>query len=364
VSPLSLTGYGSLDALSPSARDLFTGPGSAGLFTSLPWLESFVAAALPRTASPLFLVLADQSGAALAALPCQRLSENGDRGPGDATVASLTSFYSCDFRPLLATSADPGATGFALGRAVARNLAAEPVVRFDSLDIASPGVEPFLSGLARPGRAILRYAHFGRWWENLDGSTFAGYLAGRDGALRETIRRKGARLDRAGAAPCMIGLTGRTGPDEIARGIADYEAVYAASWKEPEPFPDFQPFLMRRLAEAGWLRLALLRIGDKPIAAQLWVVVNRRATVLKLAHDSAFDSLSPGTVLTAYAIRTLMETDRIGQLDFGRGDDPYKRAWTSNRTAHIGALWTSIVRRPALMARHVLGSVKRRLPDA
>jgi CelD/BcsL family acetyltransferase involved in cellulose biosynthesis len=66
-------------------------------------------------------------------------------------------------------------------------------------------------------------------------------------------------------------------------------------------------------------------------------------------------------VLTAFAIRTLMENDRIESLDFGRGDDPYKRGWATNRTPHIGVLSVSIARRPGLIARHFLGAAIRKL---
>lgn len=360
----TLTSHESLDALPPSARDLFERAGAENLFSSLPWFESFVAAALPQGARPFFLVLAGADGRVQAILPCQRVSQDGERGPGDAAVSSLTSFYSCDFRPVIAGDVDPKATAFALGRAGARHLASEPVVRFDSLDSTLPILEPFLAGLSCPGRAILRYGHFGRWWEALNGSTFEEYLSRRDGALRETIRRKGARLERAGAVMSMVGLDGGDLPTEVAQAIADYETVYAASWKEAEPFPAFQPTLMQALNAAGWLRLALLKMGDRPIAAQLWVVIGRTATVLKLAHDREFDAQSPGTVLTAFAIRTLMATDGIDRLDFGRGDDPYKCAWTTNRTAHIGVLWTSIARRPLLVARHLAGALRRTRPEA
>jgi CelD/BcsL family acetyltransferase involved in cellulose biosynthesis len=112
---------------------------------------------------------------------------------------------------------------------------------------------------------------------------------------------------------------------------------------------------MQRLAEAGWLRLALCHLEGRPIAAQLWAVAGNEATVLKLAHDQAFDRWSPGTVLTAFAIRRIMEEGGIATLDFGRGDDPYKAQWTSVRTQHVGILWTSITRRPATVARHALG---------
>src|SRR5262249_56488461 len=112
-------------------------------------------------------------------------------------------------------------------------------------------------------------------------------------ALREVVRRKGNRLARDGGTLTLVAAS------DVEKGIADYEAVYARSWKEPEPFPNFQPALMRALAQAGWLRLALCAVEGEPIAAQLWVVVGGRATVLKLAHDKAFHRLSPGTLLTA-----------------------------------------------------------------
>jgi CelD/BcsL family acetyltransferase involved in cellulose biosynthesis len=64
--------------------------------------------------------------------------------------------------------------------------------------------------------------------------------------------------------------------------------VYRRSWKEPEPFPDFNAALMRALAPLGMLRLGVLHVGETAAAAQLWVVEKHRATVLKLAHDEAF----------------------------------------------------------------------------
>jgi CelD/BcsL family acetyltransferase involved in cellulose biosynthesis len=317
------------------------------MFISRPWLEAFLAAGLQPDAEPMFLVLNGPDGPR-ALLPCQRLAR------GDPSVSSLTSFYSCDFRPLIAAGDD---AAFDLGKSVAEHLSGEAVFGFDSLATDWPGLDPFLEGLSRPGRALLRYAHFGRWWEDVRGRGFDDYLAARDGALREVVRRKTARLERDGAALTMIGA-GRTAA-EVEAGIADYETVYAASWKEAEPFPDFQPALMRKLAEAGWLRLALLHVGGEPIAAQLWTLVGGTATVLKLAHDQRFDKQSPGTVLTAFAIRALMTGETVERLDFGRGDDPYKRGWTTRRTPHTGVRSVSLARRPLTVVRHVLGAAVR-----
>ncbi|HEX4508099.1 MAG TPA: GNAT family N-acetyltransferase [Alphaproteobacteria bacterium] len=330
--------------LPPSADALFASAGRENLFASKPWFEAFLAAGLTPGAEPLFF-MADSPRALL---PCQRLAH------GDPSVSSLTSFYSCDFRPLIAPGDD---AAFLLGRSVAERLSGEAVFGFDSLATDWLGLDPFLKGLARPGRALLRYAHFGRWWDDVRGRSFDDYLAARDGALREVIRRKTARMERDGAALSMIGPN--SSPGEVEAGIADYQTVYAASWKEAEPFPDFQPTLMRKLAEAGWLRLALLHQDRQPIAAQLWTLVGGTATVLKLAHDQRFDKQSPGTVLTAFAIRTLMTGETVERLDFGRGDDPYKRGWTTRRTPHIGVRSVSLARRPLTVARHLLGTVVR-----
>jgi len=346
VSPAILDSFSSLPA---QAHDLFA---SDRLFASKPWFEAFLAAGLAAGAEPLFFVL-NGAGGPRALIPCQRLPH------GDPSVTSLTSFYSCDFRPLIAAGEDEAAAAFELGGALAERLSGEAVFGFDSLDSTWPGLTPFLKGLSRPGRALLRYAHFGRWWEDLQGRTFDHYLAARDGALREVIRRKTARLERDGATLTMIGADSSAAETEA--GIVDYEAVYAASWKEAEPFPAFQPTLMRKLAEAGWLRLALCHLGGRPIAAQLWVVAGGTATVLKLAHDRQFDKQSPGTVLTAFAIRTVMEQDQIDRLDFGRGDDPYKRGWATRRTPHIGVQSVRVARRPMLVARHLIGAAVRTL---
>jgi hypothetical protein len=351
VTATVLAAFDSLEQLPGSASDLLDAAGPDDLFLSRPWLESFVAAGLAPDAAPLFLTLGD-GVSTRAVIPCQRKAS-------DPTLSSLTSYYSCGFRPIVAPGGDTERTLFDLGRKLADRFSGEAVIGFDSLESGHSGLPPFLAGLSRPGRILLRYAHFGRWWENVSDRGFDDYLAERDGALREVLRRKGARLRRDGGRFFLLGPTADDAAVEQA--IADYETVYAASWKNAEPFPAFQPTLMRNLAKAGWLRLALCHIDDRPIAAQLWAVCGGRATILKLAHDRQFDKQSPGTLLTAFAIRTIMEHGRIDSIDFGRGDDPYKRAWTSSRAAHIGVLSVDVKRRPLLVARHLAGAALRRL---
>jgi CelD/BcsL family acetyltransferase involved in cellulose biosynthesis len=85
--------------------------------------------------------------------------------------------------------------------------------------------------------------------------------------------------------------------------------------------------------------------------------------VLKLAHDEAARAASPGTVLTALMIRRLLGEDRVRVLDFGRGDDPYKRLWVGSRRRRIGLVLADPLSPQGLAAlgRQWAGSLLRRL---
>ena len=110
------------------------------------------------------------------------------------------------------------------------------------------------------------------------------------------------------------------------------------------------------------MRLGLLTLEETPLAAQFWVVQDGCATVLKLAHDEASRALSPGTVLTALMIRHMLENEDVSSLDFGRGDDDYKKDWTSQRRQRIGFLLADprSLRGGAAILRHVAGMARRR----
>ncbi|MGC9268580.1 GNAT family N-acetyltransferase [Acidiphilium sp.] len=273
---------------------------------------------------------------------------------GGVVMAGLSSPYALEFTPVLpAADAAARREGGAFGR-VAR---ARSRVRLDALDPDQPGLAAFLAGVAAAGLVVQRFSHFGEWFAPVATDRFDLWLASRPGALRSTVGRK---LKRAREAT-RFALIG--GGDALAGGIADFERVYAVSWKQPEPFAGFNPECMRALAAAGLLRLGVLSTAEGPIAAQYWAVSGGRAMLLKLAHDEAAAALSPGTVLTARMIEAILRDDRPSVLDFGRGDDPYKRLWVDRRRERVGALVIN-PRYPAgmaLLARGAAGALRRRL---
>ena len=314
----SLTVHATLAGLPPASAGLFADP-AEDLFASRLWFATLIGHGLAAESMPRFAVC-DVRGEPFAMLALA--------GRADGTeLRSLTGPYSSAFRPLFA----PGAVALRAGQLIGQSLRRMPPVRLDALEAEAPGLDPFVAGLKRAGLAVLRFDHFGNWHENVAGLDFAAYLAARPGALRTTIRRKAGRRSGAGSDFALI-----TGGGALEEGIAEYEAVYARSWKEPEPFPAFNPALMRATAEAGLLRLGVLRLSGRVAAAQFWVVSGGRAMLLKLAHDESQVASSPGTVLTALMIERLLGEGRIVELDFGRGDDPYKRLWASRRRQRIG----------------------------
>jgi len=92
---------------------------------------------------------------------------------------------------------------------------------------------------------------------------------------------------------------------------------------------------MRLCAKAGWLRLAVAWLGEMPIAAQFWFVYAGRAHVYKLAYDEAHKEHSAGTILTAHLMQHVLDVDRVREVDYGSGDDAYKRDWMSKRRERI-----------------------------
>ena len=147
------------------------------------------------------------------------------------------------------------------------------------------------------------------------GRDFATWWASRPGQVRETVRRKGRKVAI------------RIARDFDVTDWTAYEAIYAKSWKPAEGSPAF----LRRFAEmegaAGRLRLGLASIEGQPVAAQLWTIEDNTAFIHKLAHDPAATANSPGTVLTHALFAMAFDADRVGTIDFGTGDDPYKRDW-------------------------------------
>ncbi len=209
--------------------------------------------------------------------------------------------------------------------------------RWDVVDIhpLDPQTEDFatlIPALRAAGFLPYRYFCFGNWYLPCRGLSFAAYWAARPSTLRNTHRRKARAYARDGRGRLEI----VSGGDALEAALDAYAHVYAASWKVPEPYPEFMPGLIRLAARSGWLRLGVAWYDDQPVAAQVWLVTARHAAIYKLAYDERHAGLSAGTLLTAHLMQHVLDVDQVDEVDYLIGDEPYKRDWMSHRRERWG----------------------------
>jgi hypothetical protein len=261
---------------------------------------------------------------------------------GGATAAAYANWYSLRFGLI-------GAAG--LAAPIVGALAEKGLASVDLRPLADP--EPLAQAFRRAGWAAEITPAAGNWVAHTNGLSFEDYWKKRPGQLRSTARRKEK------AAGLAIDIVDRFD----AEAWSAYEHVYRRSWKPEEGSFPFLRALAEQEGAAGTLRLGVARTDGEPVAAQLWLVENGVATIHKLAYAEEAKALSPGTILSMAMFRRAIDEDRVALIDYGTGDDAYKRDWMDERRQ----LWRLIAHNPrsarglAAIARTRASALVRRL---
>ncbi len=250
---------------------------------------------------PLLAVASD--GEARALLPLQQ---------AEGQLEALGNWYSFTVKALLTKDA----LGPGLLRAIARDLKA----RAWRVTLAPL---PDEDGSALLLQESFRSAGWQVWRQQCDvnhvlevaGRSYEEFLAARPGQLRTTLKRKASKVE--------VRLT----REFDAAAWADYETVYATSWKPEEGSPTFLRAFAEQEGKSGRLRMAVAYAEGRAVAAQFWTVEGSTAFIHKLAHSEEAKPLSPGTTLSAALFEEVIDRDKVALVDFGTGDDPYKRDW-------------------------------------
>ncbi len=292
------------------------------VFASVPWFKTLVESGFERPVHPVWLVAHHPANGLAFGLGLQR----------DASgLSALSNYYSALWAPL--GSVEAATPAIWRGLSAALRQVGGRVLRLQPMDAQGGLLQGLEIGLRGVGYWVDRFVCFGNWYLQVQGRSAAELFAARPSALRNSVGRGRRRLDRVGAWELRI----HTGVDaDLAGGVDDFTAVYARSWKQPEPCPDFMPALMRAAAAQGWLRLAVLRLQGEPIAAQVWLVCGGKASIYKLAYAEGFERFSPGSVLTAALMAHVIDVDRVDEVDYLSGDDAYKRDWMEARRERVG----------------------------
>jgi hypothetical protein len=270
---------------------------AAGPFARREWFERLEGAE-PNAA---YAVAQDASGAVV--LPLRR---KGRR------LESLLNWYGFTWRPL----ATPYGSLDSLLTALARALAGKTShLVLDRLPDEDGTARQLQRSFERAGWLVLSEPCDTNRVLPVGGRDYRAYLESRPGTLRTTLKRKAKKVE--------VAISERFDADMWA----SYESIYGESWKPEEG----DPGLLRAFAEAegasGQIRLAVARHEGEAVAAQFWTVEDGTAYIHKLAHRESAKPLSPGTTLTAALLEHVIDRDRVEWVDFGTGDDGYKRDW-------------------------------------
>jgi hypothetical protein len=268
-------------------------------------------------------------------------------------LSALANYYTCLYGPHLAENGKHAReTLQALVHAIAAERPSWDAIEVRPLDVSATGFKELIEALKDAGFLVQTFFCFGNWYLPVEGRSYAQYLDGLPSALKHTLKRKQKKLEKSGTAKIEI----VTGGEGLEAAIRAYTKVYLASWKMPEPYPEFTPGLIRMCAQMGALRLGLVYVNGEPVASQLWIVHNGAALIYKLAYDERFAELSAGTILTATLMQHVLDVDKVTEVDYLSGDDPYKKAWMSRRRERWGVLaMNSRTARGAMAAAWHLG---------
>jgi len=77
-------------------------------------------------------------------------------------------------------------------------------------------------------------------------------------------------------------------------------------------------------------------LGDRPIAAQFWIVKDQVANIFKVGYDPEFRNLSVGSILTMVIMEKVIDEEKVREVDYLTGDDDYKKHWMSDRRERWG----------------------------
>lgn len=292
--------YDELEAVAHDAAGALDRPAQPSLFDRLDWYR-LVAAHCPPPGR--LQVVRGRDGGAAAWL---FLAADGARAQG------FTNWYSLRFG-----ASQAGAAAHTL-QAMAKALRGR-LAQVELYPIAAD--DPLPEAFRTAGWIVDRTRASSSWRTRTEGLSFEQYWASRPARLRNTARRKAAAAD--------LDMAIHRAFEPAA--WADYEAVYAASWKPQEGSPCFMRALAEQEGAAGALRLGIASQDGRPIAAQLWLVEHGVATIHKLAYAEHAKSLSPGTILSAAMFREAIDVDRVRLIDFGTGDDAYKAEWMEEK---------------------------------
>lgn len=197
----------------------------------------------------------------------------------------------------------------------------------------------------------------------IDGLGWEQFLAGRSSNFRGQVRRREKRLAKQGEL--RFRLTDDTGdlPADLETLFRLHDARWQCSGESAfvGRARDLHRAFARDALERGWLRLWLLELDDRPLAAWYGFRYGGAEWYYQSGRDPAADADAVGFVLFCHTIREAMN-DGMREYRLLRGDEGYKARFADRDPGLASvALGLTPLGRAALLQRRARPAVGRAL---
>jgi CelD/BcsL family acetyltransferase involved in cellulose biosynthesis len=206
-------------------------------------------------------------------------------------------------------------------------------------------------------------------YRTVDGLTWDEFLTSLGQSHRENVRRRIRQLEKRGA---IFEVT-RTDA-ERRQNLQILFELHARCWEDrggsdglhTQELISFHEEFSRIALERGWLRLFVLRVDGRPVAAVYGFLRNGKFYFYQSGFEPAFRNSSVGLVALALTIRQAIE-EKASEFDFLHGNEEYKFRWARDSrdlkciefypqtlAGSLALQWNQAARATRRMARYVI----------
>jgi hypothetical protein len=266
---------------------------------------------------------------------------------------SLSNRYTTLYEPVFEAGLKPRELGFLLA-AIHRDFPGLASFKLAPMNPHSSAYQTLLDSLQIMGWLPFQTSTSATWHQSI--------IAGSEQSL--VARNAAVRVSTSHLEEKFLADGGRleivTGTKDMAMAVSAVEEIFASA-NNIRHHPGFMSGLLRTYSEYGCLRLGLAWLGNKAVAAQVWVVAHGRATIYALAHDEAFGNYAPDTLISVMLTTHVTEVDEVSEVAYLSGHAPYHNTWKSHRRERRSIVVhnSSSLRGFAGMARESVNSVVR-----
>jgi CelD/BcsL family acetyltransferase involved in cellulose biosynthesis len=186
--------------------------------------------------------------------------------------------------------------------------------------------------LAENARSLCRYVPLSR--------NFESYFSHLRPQFRRNFRRAQKKLRRDFKVSYQIHCES----ESVNHNLKIFIDLHQKRWRAQKQsgvfadrtFRNFHIDVAKSFAKKGWLALFFLLLDDEPVAATYCFRYASKLYGYLSGHDPQYSEYGVGNLLLLHMIKNSIE-EGLFEVDFMRGDEPYKKRWNARVRKNIQA---------------------------